>query len=93
MYSWSPTLPAAAWREIAREAGVHIFNERDDTFYANANFLTIHANGPGLRTIRLPWKANVMDMTTEEVKWPNTDRINYEFKNGETLILKWRPWL
>ncbi|MGI9457631.1 MAG: hypothetical protein ACR2NU_13790, partial [Aeoliella sp.] len=93
MYSWSPTLPAAAWREIAREAGVHIFSEQDDAFYASANFLSIHASGAGLRTIRLPWKANVMDMTTEEVKWPNTEEFTHEFENGETLILKWRPWL
>ena len=93
IYSWSPTLPAAAWREIAREAGVHIFSEQDDTFYANANFLSIHANGAGRRTLRLPWKANVMDMTTEQVKWPNTQEFTHDFQNGETLILKWRPWL
>jgi len=93
IYTWSPALPAAAWRELAREAGVHIFNEVDDSFYANSNFLSIHANGSGPRTIRLPYRANVMDMFTEEIVWPNAKEFTYDFENGETLLLKWRPWL
>ena len=93
VYSLTAHLPAAVYRELARQAGVHIYNEQDDTFYANKTFVTLHANGAGPRTIRFPWACNVMDVMTRETVAANRDTFTHDFKNGETLILKWRTRL
>ncbi len=93
LYSITAHLPAAVYRELAREAGVHIFNEQDDTFYANTTFVTLHANGAGPRTITFPWACNVEDVMTREIVAANQTSYTYDFRNGETLILKWRTRL
>lgn len=93
VYSITPTLPASFYRELAREAGVHIYNEHDDMFYQNTNFAVIHASSAGPRTINFPWKVNVYDMVNEKQLAPNTTKFEYNYQRGETLILRWRPWL
>ena len=93
MYAITPTLPPQALREIARYAGVHIYNEHNDTLYANTNFLTIHANGIGQRKILFPWACDIYDMVADKYLGVNTDTITYDFQNGETLILRWKTRL
>jgi hypothetical protein len=92
-YAITPFLSATFYRELARQAGVHIWNERDDTFYANNTFVSLHANGAGTRTIRFPWACNVVDVMTRKRVAANKDSFTYDFQNGETLILKWRTRL
>lgn len=93
VYSITPTLPPHIIREIARFAGVHIYNERDDTLYANTNFLSVHANGAGKRTLHFPWACDIFDMVEEKYLGVNTDKLSVDFKNGETLILRWKTRL
>lgn len=93
IYSITPTLPPAIIRAIARFAGVHIYNDRDDTLYANTNFLSLHANGAGERTLRFPWACDIFDMVEEKYLGVNTDSLIYDFQNGETLILRWKTRL
>ncbi len=93
VYSLTGTLPPAVYRELARWAGVHIFNERDDTFYANDTMVCLHANGAGARTIRFPWACDIVDVITERPLAVNSDSLTYEFKNGETLLMRWRTRL
>lgn len=91
MYSITPTLPPAAYREIARKAGVHLFNESDDTLYANKSFVCIHANGPGKRVIHLPVVSEITDMMAQQRVAENSDTLTVDMKNGETLILNYTP--
>jgi hypothetical protein len=93
VYSLTATLPPAIYRELARWAGVHIFNERDDTFYANDTLVCLHANGAGTRTIRFPWACDIVDVMTERPLAVNSNAFTYEFKNGETLVMRWRTRL
>lgn len=92
-YTLSAEMPAAVYRELARRAGVHIYNDRDDTLYVNTTFLAIHADGAGKRTIRFPWPCDSVDMLTEEPLAVNSDHLTYSFQNGETLILRWKTRL
>jgi hypothetical protein len=41
------------FRAIFRQAGCHIYNERNDFTYANSGLLLLHTKDGGLRTIRL----------------------------------------
>ena len=90
LYAITADLPSALYRELARQAGVHIWNDRSDTFYANKTFVTLHADGAGKRTIRFPWACDVFNMVTEEQVGANQESYTYDFKDGETLILRWK---
>jgi hypothetical protein len=89
VYAITAVLPAAFYRELARHAGVHIYNDRDDTFYANKSYVTVHANGAGPRTIRFPRSCELRDAVTEKQLAARTRQYSHDFKNGETIILRW----
>ncbi|MCY2990403.1 MAG: hypothetical protein NTY19_21375 [Planctomycetota bacterium] len=61
IFTRNPVLPAAVLRVFARRAGVHLYNERDDTLYAGASFLAVNADGAGPRTLQFPYPADVFD--------------------------------
>jgi len=89
IYAISPLLPAAFYRELAKRAGVHLFNDRDDTLYANASYVCLHANGEGERTLRLPRKSRIVDIMSQQVLAEERDSYSQVFQNGETLIVRW----
>jgi hypothetical protein len=93
LYSVTASLPAEIYRQLAKSAGVHIYNDRDDTLYANSGYLTIHANGKGVRTIKFPWPTRIFNAVTEESMAANTDTLTYDFEDGETLMLRWKTRL
>lgn len=89
-YAITPTLPAAFYRELARQAGVHVYNDRDDTFYANKSYVVLSANGEGTRVIQFPRHCEeVREAVTEQRLATQTRSYSCEFKNGETQILRW----
>lgn len=57
VYLGAAPAPASAWREIARYAGVQIFNEGNDVLYADRTWLTLATAGSGVRRISLPFRA------------------------------------
>ncbi|GAB4025922.1 hypothetical protein [Spirosoma gilvum] len=48
-----PLNGTGGFREIFRQAGCHIYNERDDFTYANSGLLLLHTKDGGTRTLRL----------------------------------------
>jgi len=87
-YAITPTLPAAFYRELARQAGVHLYNDRDDTFYANKSYVTLNANGAGVRTIKFPRSCEVRDAITEATLGEGASHFTHDFQDGETLIIR-----
>jgi hypothetical protein len=64
----TPRLPSDVLRSIAREAGVHIYNDQPDALYANDNLLAIHAGEKGgERTLSLPRRAQVVELFSGRV--------------------------
>lgn len=90
IYVFTPVIPSAAWRELAREAGVHLYAERDDTFYANESYLCVHADGAGRRTIALPESADVHSVTGPKLQWNDVDSFELDMEHGETVLLEWK---
>ena len=79
----------AAWlREVARSAGVHIYTETDDNFFAGGNFLCIHADSAGTKVIELPRRADAVEIYTGEVLGRDTDRLEFPMKAFETKVIQ-----
>ena len=89
IYCATSNMPAAIYRELARYAGVHIYNESDDTLYANRSFLCIHASSAGSRTITFPQSVDVYDAFFETSLGTNTTTYTTSLSEGETLIIRY----
>jgi hypothetical protein len=89
IYTITPTLPAAFYREVARAAGVHIYNEADDTLYVSRCYLTLNVDKAGLRTLRFPQRCDVFDPFTGERLHAGVTQFTQEFQAGETRIVRW----
>lgn len=88
-YAVTANMPAAVYREIARAAGVHLFSDRSDTFYANASFVTLHADGAGQRNITFPHRCDVYDAIAGTLLLSGARVFAHDFEHGETLVLRW----
>jgi beta-galactosidase len=56
--------PAVVLRALARQAGVHIYCERDASLYVNRSFLALHSREAGSYTVRLPTPESRVDLLT-----------------------------
>ena len=88
IYTLNPVLPAGFLRALARRAGVHIYNDRDDTLYASRSYLTLAANLAGRRRIQLPRRADVFGPFTGDRLWHGVPAFERDFQAKETVI--WR---
>jgi beta-galactosidase len=88
VYTLNPVLPAAFLRALARYAGVHLYNDRDDTLYASRSFLTLAADAAGPRQIQLPRRCDVFEPFTGEQLGRRVETLERDFQAKETVI--WR---
>jgi hypothetical protein len=88
VYCSVPVLPPTVIRNIAREAGVHIYSDLDDCVAANSWLLTLCASCDGRRTVQLPRKATVVDAMTGAVVSQRKKSFDVDMKYGETAIWK-----
>jgi len=89
IYTLNPVLPASLLRALASQAGVHIYNDRDDTFYASRSYLCLNADGAGERTLRFPKPADVFDPFTGRRLSQRTTEFSYRFAGRETLLIRY----
>ncbi len=88
VYSAVPFLTPAIWRELARQAGVHIYTDDPGTMlYFGNGVLGIHVAAGGTTPIRWPAKATFVDAVTGAVYGKNTDLLQLEMLPNETKIL------
>ena len=94
IYSSSLRLPAALLRNLARQAGAHVYVESGDATYADNRYIGVHAATAGEKTIRLPpgsESCRVKDALTGQeltVEQGTTVRtVTLTFARGETRIL------
>lgn len=87
VYTLNPVLPAALLRAMARYAGVHIYNDQDDTLYASRSYLTINADGAGSRTLCFPRSFDIGDPFTGRQLARKTAHFTCALRDKETLLL------
>jgi len=85
-YSVAPLVPACILREMAREAGVHIYNNDEDVIYAGHDYVMLHTVRTGKKTITLPRTANVVDAFSGEAIADNVNEFSFDMKSGETKL-------
>ncbi len=87
VFAPKPNLSANLLRNIAQEAGVHIYSSVEEPLWANSHFIAIHSAHSGKRTINLPRKvARVIELFSGEVVANNTDRFEVEVEAPSTLL-------
>jgi hypothetical protein len=87
VYSSAPILPSALLRNIARQAGCHIYSDADDVVYANEHFVCIYAPKGGTRTIRLPQAAKVVDLIEKKTVVENAKEFALSLTPGGAALL------
>ena len=89
VYCSVPVLPPAVIRNIAREAGVHIYWDNDDFMAANNWLLWVCAASDGPRTIRLPKQADGRGRPDRRDDGEGHARqFEVDMKYGETRVWK-----
>jgi len=89
IYTITSALPPEFYRSLARYAGVHIYNDKNDTLYASKSYLTICADKEGLRTIKFPHKFDVFNPFNNEQLCQNTNEFRRNFQGKEVLTLRY----
>jgi len=91
VYSSAPILPAALLRNILRTAGGHIYSDANDVVYANKNFLCIYAPNGGIRKVRLPQKAKVVDLLENKVLSDRAQEFELTLAPNSSILLGLEP--
>ena len=89
IYTLNPVLPAAFLRAVARSAGVHLYNDRDDTLYASHSYIAVNADGAGPRVLRFRGPADLFDPFSGECLARQVQVWTREFQDKETLLLRY----
>ncbi|HEY3341199.1 MAG TPA: beta-galactosidase, partial [Anaerolineae bacterium] len=87
IYSAAPLLPWPLMRNIARLAGVHIYDDDGDMLWANNTFLAINAQHAGRHTLRLPRPMRVEDAYTGDHLGDAITTLDVQMGLWETKLL------
>jgi len=79
-----PNLPACLLRNIARAAGVHIYDDGDDFVCANDFMLSVHARYAGVRRLMLPQPSTVTDAYTGKKVAEHVSEFEVFLERNET---------
>jgi hypothetical protein len=87
IYSAAPVLSWELMRNIARWAGVHLYNEMGDMVWGNDRFLAIYSQSEGIHPIYFPRTVNVQDAYQEVILGNQVKQLNLQMKRWETRLL------
>ncbi len=73
--AWRLDVPFA--RDVFAKAKVHIWCDSGDPVEANGNLFTLHARVPGIKTVHLPRKADVLNIFERRIVARGTDRFEF----------------
>lgn len=67
IFCGSTLLTPGLIKAAARDAGIHIFSDSEDTLYAGYGTITMHTKSSGIKKISLPLPMDVVDLYSGEV--------------------------
>ncbi len=88
VYSAAMELPSALVRNLAREAGVHIWLETDDALYADGQFVGVHAATEGEKVLRLPAACRAFEVVSGRAVPVNGQTVTLRMKRAQTVLLR-----
>jgi len=86
VYCTAQVLRAELLASIAEYSGCHLYGKNDDCIYANENFVTVHAQNTGKRTIYFKEPCNPFEVYEERYYGNNVSKVEVSMKKGETLM-------
>ena len=81
-----PCLPAARLRELAIQAGVHIYCHSGEVIYASREFIAIHAATAGVKRVYLPEPGDAGWVIGQGKPIRNVPYFDIPMEQGETLM-------
>jgi len=88
VFSLNPALPSRWLRALARSAGAHIYNDRDDTLYASRQSLCVNADGAGERVLCFPSPVDLFDAVSGQLLCRDATAFARFLRDKETLLLR-----
>ncbi len=83
-------MPPDVLRNIAKYAGLHIYNQQNDVMFFNKSLIAIHASSTGMKTIELPQKADVTSLWDNK-KAGSLKTIKRFMQTGENALYLIEP--
>jgi len=87
IYSAAPAMSWLLMRNLARWAGVHLYNEQGDMLWANDRFLALYAQHDGLHTLRFPHPVTVVEAYDNRLLASSVTQLELPLKQWETRLL------
>ncbi|NQZ70601.1 MAG: beta-galactosidase, partial [Lentisphaeria bacterium] len=87
-WSAAPGLPTAFLRDMAREAGVHIYTEGNEQIFATREIVSLHASAGGRSMIHFPESVTIDDAFSGQRLAVGVRRYDVDTWRGETLAFK-----
>jgi len=87
IYANSPILPTDFLRDVAKSAGVFIYNDTNDYIMAGNNYVAIHATSSGSKEIKFKKKTSIYDIISNE-RYEDIDHIDFNMQIGDTKIFR-----
>ncbi len=79
-------LPAGILRNIAKQAGVHIYSCSGDQVFAGTDLFAMHAAYTGKRKIKFPIAVDILDALSQKQIYKSVTDISIELKKGQTAF-------
>ncbi len=86
VYASVPIVPADLLRQIAKNAGVHLYVESADLIYATQGFLAIHAGEDGAKHLHLPESCDLYDPYDKKIDAKDKREVMFDMKKGDTRV-------
>jgi len=91
VFTTTPGLPAAFWRNAAQHAGAHVWCEQDELVMADAGLVALHSIVSGPKVLRLPGPRRVIDVVTGTAVADSADRIEFDLTAPDTRVFRLTP--
>lgn len=88
VFTTTPGLPAAFWRNAARHAGAHVWCEQDELVMADAGLVALHSIVSGRKTLLFPGRRTVIDLITGKTVAQSADRIEFDMVAPDTRVFR-----
>lgn len=79
-----PIVTPALFRALGQLAGAHVWNFQEDVVHVRPPFLTLHASGPGTRTLTLPNKWSAYNLLSGEFVAADSTHLRFQVTDGST---------
>lgn len=82
------TLPGNVWRDIARNAGVHIYHDHNEPLYVNKSYLTLVSNRTGKSTLRFKSPVSLIEPISNQVIAKGVTSHQFDVVENGTYIFR-----